>query len=115
MEEAKRAVAVKTTWITVETEKLMIVRRARAVLAWCPDCRAEVDVIRLDNDDLGQPATATQLNEWLGTGKAHFWRPANGPAQICVTSLLRCFESAEFQTARRSNQNPPDQMRRKAK
>jgi hypothetical protein len=108
MNEFKRATAVKAIRITVETETLMIVRRARAVLAWCPDCRSEVQVIRLDNNDLGEPVTATQLHELLGTGKTHFWQPATGPAQICVTSLLQSFESAEDQRA-----HPPDQIRRK--
>jgi hypothetical protein len=92
---------VKTTRITVETETLMIVRRAKAVLAWCPDCRAEVDVITV-NDGLQEPATAAQIQEWLGTGKLHFWQQADGPAQICVTSLLQCFD-------------PIDQLRRKQK
>jgi hypothetical protein len=109
MNEFKRAIAVKTTRITVETEKLMIIRRARAVLAWCPDCRSEVQVIRLDDNDLGEPVPATQLHELLGTGKTHFWQPASGPAQICVSSLLQSFESAEDQRAH----HPPDQIRRK--
>lgn len=88
----ERAVAVKTTRITIETKTLIIVRRAKAALAWCPDCRAEVDVITLDNDRLAEPATAAQIHEWLGTGKLHLLQPPNGPAQICVTSLLQCFE-----------------------
>ena len=83
---------VKTTRITVETETLMIVRRAKAGLAWCPDCRAEVDVITLDNDSLAKSITAAHIEEWLGTGKLHLWQPAQGPTQICVSSLLRCFE-----------------------
>src|ERR1700756_3340971 len=31
------AVAVKTTRITVETETLMIIRRPKVALAWCPE------------------------------------------------------------------------------
>jgi hypothetical protein len=81
---------VKTTRITVETETLTIIRRAKAVLAWCPDCRAEVDVITLDNDSLAEPVTVAQIQQWLGTGKLHLWQPAHGLAQICVTSLLNC-------------------------
>ena len=42
------AVVVKTTRITVETETLMIIRRAKVALAWCPKCRTEVEVITLD-------------------------------------------------------------------
>lgn len=84
--------ATRTTRITVETETLLVIRRAKAVLARCPGCRAEVDVITLDNDTLAEPVTAAQIQEWLGTSKLHLWRTADGPTQICLTSLFRCFE-----------------------
>lgn len=106
---------MKTTRITVETETMTIVRRARVVLAWCPDCRAEVEVIRLESDNPEEPTTAAQLQESLGTGKPHLWQPAIGPAQICVTSLLHCFETADGQAFCRANDNGLDQRRRNGK
>jgi hypothetical protein len=57
--EMAQAATAKTTRITVETENLMVIRRAKADLAWCPECRAEVDVITLDNDSLAEPVTAS--------------------------------------------------------
>jgi hypothetical protein len=87
----ERAVVRKTTRITVETETLVIVRHAKAAMSWCPGCRAEVDVVTLDSDSLIEPATADQIREWLATGKLHLSQPANGPIQICVSSLLQCF------------------------
>jgi hypothetical protein len=90
IDRMERAVVAKTTRITVETETLIIVRRAKAILAWCPDCRAEVDVITLDHDSLIESATAAQIHEWQRTGKLHLWQPAHGLARICVTSLLQC-------------------------
>jgi hypothetical protein len=87
----ERAVVRKTTRITVETETLVIVRHAKAAMSWCPGCRAEVDVVTLDSDSLIEPATAAQIREWLATGKLHLSQPANGPIQICVSSLLQCF------------------------
>ena len=107
--------AMKTTRITVETETLMIVHRAIAALAWCPDCGAAVDVIALDNDSLAEPSTAAQIQDWLGTGRLHLWQPATGPAQICVTSLLQCFELEDVGRFSRSNENPLDHSRRKQK
>jgi hypothetical protein len=103
----------KTTRITVETETLLLIRRAKALLAWCPGCRAEVDVITLDDDTLAELVTAAQIQAWLGTSKLHFWRTADGPIQICLTSLFRCFELEGVQGFCRSNQNPLDQSRRK--
>lgn len=87
MTETKRAGAVRATRITVETETLVLVRRAKAVLAWCPDCRAEVDVIALDK--LTEPVTAAQIHEWFGANDLHFWQMAEGSVRICVKSLLQ--------------------------
>jgi len=105
--------ATRTTRITVETETLLVVRRAKAVLAWCPGCRAEVDVITFDNNTLAEPVTTAQIQDWLGTSKPHVWLTADGPTQICLTSLFRCFELKQVQEFCRSNQNPLDQSRRK--
>ena len=99
----------------METESLVVIRRATAVLAWCPECLASVETITLDADSLGQPATAAQIQEWLATGKLHLWRPGNGSAQICVTSLLQCFELDEARRVSQSNENAQVQSRRKQK
>jgi hypothetical protein len=90
-DQRERAVAGKTTRITVETETFVLVRDARATLSWCPDCRAEVEVVTLNADSLVEPTTATQIRQWQATGKLHLSQPACGPAQICVSSLLQCF------------------------
>jgi len=87
-----RVMLVKTARITVETDTVMIVRQARTAPGWCPICRAEVDVITLDSASIAEPGCAEQLQDWLNTGKLHFWQPPNGPAQICLPSLLHCFE-----------------------
>ena len=109
----EQAVTAKTTRITVETETLLVIRGAKAFLAWCPSCRAEVDVIALGNDSLAGSITAAQIQEWLGTSGLHFWQTANGPAQICLPSLFQCFELEEVQRFWRSDENPIDQSRRK--
>jgi hypothetical protein len=84
-------VAVKTTRITVETEALIIVRRAKVSFARCPECRSEVETIALDNDSFAEPATVVQVQEWLAAGRLHRWQTADGQTRICVRSLLHCF------------------------
>jgi hypothetical protein len=106
---------VRTTKITGDTESLVVIRRAKAVLAWCPECLADVETITLDAGSLAEPATAAQIREWLATGKLHFWQPVSGSAQICVTSLLQCFELDEARRFSQSNENLQVQSRRKQK
>jgi hypothetical protein len=80
---------LKTTRITVETDTLIVVHRAKATVAWCPGCAAEVDVIRLTRDSVAEPATSAELERWMSTGKLHLWRSPEGTVQICVNSLLQ--------------------------
>ena len=99
----------------METESLVVIRRAKAVLDWCPECLANVETITLDASSLAEPATAAQIREWLATGKLHLWQTADGLARICVTSLLQCFELDEVRWFSQSNENTQVQSRRKQK
>lgn len=81
---------LRTTRITVETDTLLVVRRARATVAWCPQCSAQVDIITLTPDSVADPATSAELDRWISTGKLHLWHSPEGAVQICVKSLLRC-------------------------
>lgn len=86
---------VKTTRITIETESLLVMHRGRSFVAWCPGCCAEVETMTLKGDGLGENLPSGLLTDWLATGKLHLWSPSGGPAQICVTSLLRCFATED--------------------
>lgn len=109
----EHTVMPKTTRITLETETLLVIRRAKAVSAWCPGCLAEVDVVTLDNDSLAEPSIAVQIQERLSTNKLHSWQTANGSTQICLTSLFRCFELEVTERFWPSNGIPLDETRRK--
>lgn len=84
---------VKTTKITIETESQIVVHRAKTVVTWCPACCAEVEAMTLTGDGLGDGIPAAFLEDWLRTGRLHLWRQAEGSAQVCLPSLLQCFES----------------------
>jgi hypothetical protein len=74
-------------------------------MAWCPDCRAEVAVITLDVDGATDAIFAARINGWLAAGKLHLWQPADGPAQICASSLLQCFEPQQLREFLKSHEN----------
>lgn len=85
----------KTTRITIETESLVVVRRGKTIVAWCPVCCAEAEAMTLEDNSFGQDIPSTLLRDWLASGKLHLWSSDGGPARICLTSLLRCFESED--------------------
>jgi hypothetical protein len=84
--------AVRRTKITIETEGLLVVRQARTVISWCPDCQAEVEVLLL-----GEDISKAQLLGGLATGTLHIWTPPEGSTQICLPSLLRGSQSNDIQ------------------
>jgi hypothetical protein len=91
---------VKTTRITIETESLLIVRRGKTVVTWCPVCGADAEMMTLEGSTLGEDIRSTlsehipstPLSEWLAAGKLHLLSSDGGPDRICLTSLLRCLE-----------------------
>jgi hypothetical protein len=82
----------KTTRITIETQSLLVVHRGKTMVTWCPVCCVQVEAMTLEGASLGDGLPSALLREWLATGKLHFWGPDDGPAQICLTSLLQCLE-----------------------
>ena len=99
--------AVKTTRITIETESLLVVRRGKTIVTWCPVCCAEAEAMTLEGDSLGEDIPSTLLRDWLAAGKLHLWNPDGGPARICLTSLLRCFESENARRLPTPKPTPP--------
>jgi hypothetical protein len=97
---AEHTVVVKTTRITIETDSLLVVHRGKTVVTWCPVCRADVEAMTLEGETPGDGISTAFLPDWLATGKLHFWRRAEGPAQICLPSLLQCFESEDVRRLR---------------
>jgi hypothetical protein len=89
----------RTTRITIETESTVLVRQGRTVVAWCPECRAEVEVVLLSDGN-----SAAQLLS-LGSALIHLSRPDDGQTQVCMPSLLACAQANEvkkFQTIERN-------------
>jgi hypothetical protein len=103
--------AVRTTRITVETETLRVVHRGKLATGWCPECRGEVEVITVDNESPKDPTNSTQIQQWLHTSKLHLWQTANGPAQLCVKSLLQCLDWEEAQHFGGPHENETDKPR----
>ncbi len=81
----------RTTKITIETEGMLIVRLGRTVVAWCPECHAEVEVMLSDDTSLAQ------LLGGIRAGSLHVWRPPGSSTQICLPSLLQVSQSSEVQ------------------
>jgi hypothetical protein len=102
---------VKTTRITIETESLLVVRRGKTIVIWCPACCADAEAIPLEGNGLGEDIPCALLRDWLAAGKLHLWSPDGGAALICLKSLLQCLEfedAARFPNPKRTFPNTGD-------
>lgn len=75
----------RTTRISVETNTFLVVRGAKAMVAWCPGCAARVDVLTLT---AVAGDSSEELERWVGADKLHLWHSSEGAVQVCVDSLL---------------------------
>ena len=66
----RAAAAYRRTEITVETDRVLIIRKSNSTRVWCAECGREVDMVDLD---LAEPAhyearTYADLTQYLETG-----------------------------------------------
>jgi len=84
----KAGFMAKQTKITIETDSLLIVRGRSFKRAWCPLCRADAEMIDLEEigviSNLNRPA----LEEWLNSPELHRSQTSEGSALVCLNSLL---------------------------
>jgi len=78
----------KTMRITIETERLLVIRHGASLRDWCEQCASEVDMIPLETAaELGQVAERT-IQHLLDRQQLHLSK-AGGPVWICLNSLLK--------------------------
>jgi len=85
------AMITKTTKITIETEPMSVVRRSRTFVAWCPKCKAEMEVM------LCEDTSVAQLLGGIRAGSLHVWRPEGSSTQICLPSLMLLSQPSEVE------------------
>ena len=78
----------KQTRITIETDSLLILRGRNSRRTWCPKCKAEREMIALENLGVISNLDRRALEEWLNSGELHRVETADGSAMICLNSLL---------------------------
>jgi len=98
---SERAVAAyKRTEITLETDRIWIIRKLHSRRAWCAECGREVDMVGLKEAEalsgtmqpkLSRPLTTQpMLPGGRGDGRGWHWsEAADGAPLVCLESLLK--------------------------
>lgn len=78
----------KRTEITIETERVMVIRKCKSsILAWCPTCAKQVPMIKVDEAANLARVSSRTIYRWVETGKVHFAETPEGMLWICLNSL----------------------------
>jgi hypothetical protein len=81
--------ASKRTQITIETSRVLVVRRMHSSRTWCRECAREVDVVGLEEASVLTGMTQPAFHECVETGKWHFSESSDGAPMICLVSLMK--------------------------
>jgi len=79
----------KRTEITIETDRVVIIRRNRATRALCQECGAEADMLDLTTAAEVTGMTDRMLRDLMNAQELHVGQSPNGSLRICLESLLK--------------------------
>ncbi|HXL23656.1 MAG TPA: hypothetical protein VOA78_14420 [Candidatus Dormibacteraeota bacterium] len=78
----------RTVRITIETERLLVIRHGASVREWCQQCATEVDMVPLESAaEVGQVAAGV-IQRLLDNERLHLSN-SSGLVRICLNSLFR--------------------------
>ena len=79
----------KRTEITVESDRVLIIRRRRALRAWCQECGCEVDMV--NSGEAGAPTGMSEqvLRDYAEGRSWHVCVGQDGIGLVCLESLLK--------------------------
>ncbi|MBI3949513.1 MAG: helix-turn-helix domain-containing protein [Acidobacteria bacterium] len=81
----------KRTEITVETERVLVIRRGRhSVSAWCDGCAQQVQVVTAEEAASIVGVSRRTIYRWADAEKIHFTEISDGRLLICTNSLDAC-------------------------
>jgi hypothetical protein len=88
--------ACKRTEITLETDRIWIIRKSHSTWGWCAECGREVEMVGLKEAEvlwgIARPLIATQPMLPGGRGDSRGWHwseSADGSPLVCLESVLK--------------------------
>ena len=77
------------TKITVETDSLILLRGGKPMLAICPECGLEREMIPIDEIGIVSNLPPSEVEAWMQQEGLHRLRAPDGTLMLCVGSMLK--------------------------
>jgi hypothetical protein len=78
--------------INIETDRVLIIRRRRAVRMTCRECGSEVDMINLKAAQVLSGLEPSALREYIENKAWHASEGHDGQPLVCLESILRWWD-----------------------
>lgn len=79
----------KRTEITVEVDRVLIIRRRRSIRGWCAECSGEVDLVGEVEAEALTGMSGQTLRDHAQTCGWHVLEGEDGTGLVCLQSLLK--------------------------
>jgi hypothetical protein len=79
----------KRTEITIETDRVLIIRRRRSVRVWCQECGSQTDMVDLREAEALSGLSGRVLRDRAEAGRCHVLQGHDGASLVCLESLLK--------------------------
>ena len=80
----------RTACITIETERLLVIRRARgSIESWCQACNAQSNFIAVDEAAAVAGVSERTVFRWAEADAIHLLETGDGKARFCLNSIVR--------------------------
>jgi hypothetical protein len=81
------AMLKRRTEITVETDRLLVIRGHKKVIAWCAPCARHREMLATDDAALAAHVKSSTIFHWAESGRIHGSETPEGLLLICPESL----------------------------
>jgi hypothetical protein len=79
----------RRTEITVETDRVFVIRRRRSIRAWCSECGCEVDLVGEGEVEILTGMLGHTLRDRAEARGWHLCEGPDGSRLVCLESLLK--------------------------
>ena len=77
----------KRTEITVEIDRLLVIRGQKRMFAWCASCARHQEMLATDDAALAARVKSSTIFRWAESGRIHCTETPEGLLLICPESL----------------------------
>jgi len=74
--------------ITIETDRILVIRRRRSTRTWCRECGTDADMVELAQAEALTGMTQPMLRDAAAANGWHLAEGQDGTMRVCLESLL---------------------------